>query len=108
MESMSRDPVAVQGWTAPYSAVLSTPAVADGLRPLVSALTQAFATKVLGLETVYTYETLSSMLSPPLAQQLDGLMEFLEEHGHITSGGASGGDETVTFHTQPTALVTSL
>ena len=107
-ESMSRDPTAIQGWIGPYSAVLNTPAVDDGLRPLVSALAQAFAAKALALETVYTYEALSSMLSPPLAQQLDGLMEFLEENGHVTSGGGNGGDETITFHTQPTQVVTSL
>ena len=107
-EGMRCDPEPVQGWTTPYSAVLNTPAVDARFQPLVSALVQAFGGNALALGVVYTYDTLSTMVTPPLAQQLDELMSFLETHGHVTSGGGDGGDETITFYTQPIAVVTSL
>ena len=36
------------------------------------------------------------------------LESFLEEHGHVSSGGGDGSDETITFHTRPIETVTSL
>ena len=98
----------VQGWSTQHSAVLDTPVVAVEFRPLVAALLQAFVAGALVLDTVYTYEILSSMVTPPLAQQLDDLMAFLEGHGHVSSGGGNGSDETITFHTRPVETITSL